>query len=899
MEICARNRLGAGRKAGRKMVFKVFTAHVVMLAAMAALLSGCGGEDSTIGIGSSQNPDPVILDYSLFYVRKPVPLDAQGVLIDNDIREILAVQFGADLYMRDRASVSAADINITGAITNGFGDVRDVSVSPDATRVLFSMRTPIDPNANDEDQPTWNIWEFHIPTGVLRRIFQDDITAEEGHDIGGQYLPDGRIVFSSTRQNRSVARLLDDGKPQFSALDEDQVEFAFVLHVMDDDGNNLKQISFNQSHDLYPTVLDNGRIMFSRWDGMIGNNALSLYDANPDGMDLQLLYGADSHATGTGGATVQFVKMQEMTDGRILSLLMPFDGTSLGGDLVLIDVASYLNDTQPNLANQGVLTGPAQVPATINNVLTVPGPSPGGRFTSAWPLRDGTNRLIVSWSLCRVALPDASNPAGPPLLMPCTNTNLQNPQAIEADPVYGIWLYDLNANSTLPVVVAESGFIYTDAVVARPLDNNPAAIPDGISTGLLDPALVAEDAGIIDIRSVYDEDGVDTTSAGIVAQADPALTTADQRAARFLRVYKAVGIPDEETYDFDFAAFGVSRAFGMRELVGYAPVEPDGSVRIKVPADTPLTLDVTDRQGRRIYQRHSNWLQVRPGEELSCGGCHDGGSGLSHGRDDAFASVYAGAVGNGVAFPNTDPLAVPTVNAGETMAQARTNADAAALELSVDLHYADVWTYPPDAGRAPDASFDVEYASLITPPPEMTNCAAWTVRCRVLINYEDHIQPLWDVSRPIIDPMTMLEIGNNRCIDCHALRDAMGAFIDPVDRGQLELTSDASAAQALHFVSYRELLFGDFLEEIRDGTVQDVLVDNGNVDINGDPILEPVPIISPLSVGGANARTIFFDQFAATGGHPDWLNEAELKLVAEWVDMGAQYFNNPFEAPEN
>ena len=147
--------------------------------------------------------------------------------------------------------------------------------------------------------------------------------------------------------------------------------------------------------------------------------------------------------------------------------------------------------------------------------------------------------------------------------------------------------------------------------------------------------------------------------------------------------------------------------------------------------------------------------------------------------------------------------------------------------------------------------------------------------------------------------MTMLEIGNNRCIDCHALRDAGGMFIDPDDRGQLELTSDASAAQPLHFVSYRELLFGDFMEEIRDGTVQDVLVDNGLTDINGDPILEPVPIQSPLSVGGANARTIFFDQFAATGGHPGWLNEAELKLVSEWVDMGAQYFNNPFEAPEN
>ena len=669
MDICARNQRSTGELAGRQNNVTAVMRGLTVLV-LSAMLWSCGGSDSTIGLGSSQNPDPVVVDYPLFYVRKPLPVDDQGMLIDNDIREVLPVAFGADLYMRDRASISAQETNLTGAITNGFGDVRDVSVSPDATRVLFSMRTPIDPNANDEDQPTWNIWEYDIQTAVLRRIFQDDITAEEGHDIGAQYLPDGRIVFTSTRQNRSVAKLLDDGKPQFAALDEDQEEPAFVLHIMDDDGSNLTQVSFNQSHDLYPTVLSNGRIMYSRWDGMIGNNALSLYDTNPDGMDQQLLYGTESHATGTGGATVQFVKMQEMLDGRILSLIMPFNGTSLGGDLVLIDVANYLNNTQPNAANQGVLTGPAQVPATVNNVLTIPGTSPGGRFTSAWPLRDGTNRLIVSWSLCRLSVPDPDNPAGPPLLVACTDANLQNPQALEADPVYAIWLYDLNSDSTLPIVPAQAGFIYTDAVVARPLDNNPAVVPDGISTGLLDPALVAEDAGILDIRSVYDIDGLDTALPDIVSVADPALTTADQRSARFLRVYKAVGIPDEETYDFDFAAFGVSPVFGMRELVGYAPIEPDGSVRIKVPADTPLTLDITDRNGRRIGQRHSNWLQLRPGEQLTCNGCHDGGSGLAHGRDDAFVSVYAGAAGNGVPFPNTDPLLVPTVNLGETMAQA-------------------------------------------------------------------------------------------------------------------------------------------------------------------------------------------------------------------------------------
>lgn len=885
--------------AGNKSSALAAGLRIILIGLLLPALSSCGG-DSGISLGEGQDPDPVVVDYPIFYVKRLVPVDNQGAVQQNDFRELLTVQFGADLFMRVRASVSAPETNLTDSITNGLGDVRDVSVSHDGTRVLFALRGPMDPDAADEDQPTWNIWEYDVVNASMRRILLDDITAEEGHDISPVYLPDGRILFSSTRQNRSAAKLLDQGKPQFAALDEDQREPAFVLHVMDDDGDNLTQISFNQSHDMYPFILDNGRVMFSRWDGMLGSNAVGLYHANPDGTDLQLLYGADSHTTGTAGSTVQFIKPREMPDGRIMAILQPFSGTSEGGDLVVIDTANYLNNTQPTLANQGMLSGPAQEPATINDVRTVPGISPGGRFASAWPLWDGTNRAFVSWSLCQLQIVDPlAAPGAESPLLPCTETNLQNPLAVEAQPAYGIWAYDLGADTQLPVVVAEPGFIYTDVAVAQPR-SRPAAIADSALSGQFDPALVSEDAGVLKIRSVYDLNGVDTAVPDIGSLADPALTLADERPARFLRLYKAVGIPDEETRDFDNSAFGVSVQFGMREIVGYAPVEPDGSVMIKIPADVPITFDVTDKSGRRIGQRHQNWVQARPGETVACNGCHDNAVGVSHGRNDAFASVYAGAAGNGVPFSNTDPLAYPTINMGDTMAEARANADPSALEPSVDLVYADVWTYPTDAGRPIDDPFSVRYADLLlTSAPEISDCFPWTADCRVLINYPTHIQPLWDVSRPVIDPVTMLETDNHRCTNCHALRDPMDQLIDPADRGQLELTGNASAAQALHFVSYRELLFGDFLEEIRDGAVQDVLTDQGNVDANGDPILEPVPIGSPLTAAGANNRPAFFTRFGANGNHPGWLSEAELRLISEWVDLGAQYYNNPFQAPVN
>ena len=120
-------------------------------------------------------------------------------------------------------------------------------------------------------------------------MIASDTTADDGQDVAPHYLPDGRIVFSSTRQRQSKAILLDEGKPQFEAQDESDGEPAFVLHVMNADGSDLRQVSFNQSHDLDPAVLPDGRVVFSRWDRAPGHDEISLYTMRPDGSDLQLL----------------------------------------------------------------------------------------------------------------------------------------------------------------------------------------------------------------------------------------------------------------------------------------------------------------------------------------------------------------------------------------------------------------------------------------------------------------------------------------------------------------------------------------------------------------------------------------------------------------------------------
>lgn len=859
------------------------------------LISACGGgQGGGIGFGDGQTADPVVLDFPIVYVKRPVPTDANGDPLQTDIRNLITFTIGADLFIRDRASPSTPDVNLTESITQGLGDIRDVDMSYDGTKVLFAMRAQFIEGADEEDQPTWNVWEYDNVTKQLRRIISSDITAESGHDIAPHYMPDGRILFSSSRQRRSVAILLDEGKPQYAAQDEDDNEDAFVLHIMETDGTNIEQISFNQSHDYDPVVLSNGQIGFSRWDHAGNNNAINLYRVNPDGSGLEMVYGSESHATGTGTADVQFLKGRELPEGGMLTLVRPFAGTGEGGDIVTIDTVSYLNNTQPNRDNAGVLAGPAQVSATVNDVLTADDqPSPGGRYSSVYPLSDGTNRLLVSWTQCRLT--------NGTRIVPCTDANLADPLFTEAAPLYGIWIYDRNQNTQLPVVTPEEGFQYTD-IVAGEQRVTPPVILDGSNTFALDSELATEGAGVLHIRSVYDIDGIDTSAAGIGVLANPMQTTADQRPARFIRITKPVSMPDNDVLDFDNSAFGVTQAFGMNEILGYAPVAPDGSVMVKVPANVALSFDILNAQGRSISVRHNNWLQVVPGEIRECSGCHDPQSGTSHGRADAYFTINDGAVADGQAFPNTNPAIF--ADFGETMAEARVRVscstdNCAALEPSFDIIFNDDWTDP--AMRAPDASFEYRYQDLTSTLPTEPACVTnWTSLCRSVIHYEENIHPLWAQARTAISDQAILDAANavvDSCIGCHVDRDANGAAMVPM--GQLDLSDGISDIDMDHFKAYRELLSGDDEQELdAGGNLVNRQVQNG-VDANGIPILVNVPVARSMTPGRSVLSNRFFARFAPGGAHAGYLTDAELKLLSEWLDGGAQYYNNPFEAPLN
>lgn len=922
---------------------------MVALSMASILIAACSKGDG-VQIGNGQNPDPVIVDFPIAYIKSPLPTDNNGVFQQQDLREQITFDFGADLFYRDRASVSAVPINITESVSMGLAAIRDVEMDFDGSRLLFSMRVPFEPGVAVEDQlATWNIWQYTFATAELKRVITSPLTAEIGHDIMPKYLPDGRIIFSSTRQKKSQALLLDEGKGGFPAQDEDDNEFAFNLHVMDDNGDNIRQVTFNQSHDLDPSVLDNGQVVFSRWDHNQSNDSVNLYRMNPDGSNLELLYGQRSHDTGANGTTIQFTQPRQVEDGRIMVLAKPYTDTEGGGELLFIDTAQYVENTQPTKENIGVLTGPAQEDATINNVSTIPGaPSVGGRYFSVFPIQDGTSRLMVSWTQCRLTeiLPDDGDPNTlDQRIVACTPNNLarvliidpndDNPPTpmagdfLVAPPLYGIWIYDPRNDTQLPIVPGEEGFMYTEVVSADPRPTPPVVL-DGLNNFPLDASLFDKDEGVLNIRNVYDFDGAIIPGINIAAMADPLQTLAAARPARFLRIEKAVSQPNDDIRDIDNTAFGVTTRFGMKEIVGYAMIEPDGSVITKVPANAALMISVVDENGMRITQPHQNWISVASGQELKCTGCHDDDATVSHGRIDAFESAYAGAGASdvGFPFPNTDPsLLIETV--GETMAEVRARItcnptcssapQTSSVQPSMDVVYRDVWSANPlDVNGLPiNPDIDYRYRDLTTLSPTTLNCQSdWSWRCRSIINYEAIIHPIWneprlatydDDNNPATPEIPLLDINgvqvNNNCLSCHTPVDPVLAT-PRVPAGQLNLETGLSPDEPDHQNAYRELLVTDNLQVLDAGGM---LVDATQVigqDINGNDILDFIPYASPARVGSARASSDFFDRFNDPNDpgyaiHGGILSKAELRLIAEWLDIGAQYYNNPFDAPAN
>ncbi len=818
----------------RRNFTHIWFAMIAMCCAL-AVLSGCKTGSST----SSEGFTSINGDFPVVYAERN--LDAVG-----DPTDGVTFSAGGDLMYKDASIPVILPINITAGYTQGLGDVSDPATNSDATKVVFSMRGP-----NDE---TFSLWEMDVATKQYAPLMTDAIAAEFGDDVDPAYLPDGRIVFSSNRQKRMQEMMLDQNIVRHKTLDEYEREPALQLHVLDPVTQDITQISFNQSHDRNPTVLKDGRIMFSRWDHLANRNHFPIFTVNPDGTDMFVMYGAFSPGN-------SLLHPMEQRNGRIMSTLMPLSGTDEGGPILSIDTANYSEHCEPA---PGVAPGcNGQSDMQFNNQpVTYDGSfSAGGRYTTPYPLWDGTNRALVSY-----AIPPNADFGGIPTETHPFNGSVKQ---VFGPTKYQIWMVDFNSQVARVVQTNSPGKALVDpvALFPRALSDYPLIIPEKP----VDPVMAAEPnglgngqgMGVLGVKSVYHTDFLDIMgdrvlkpalgenipkNGGIpdlLAMKDPNNPSYLNRPGYFARVTRALPTPP-----------GISRSaigrtnFEMQEVLGYVPVEPDGSVLAKVPADSALTITVLDESGR-AFQTHTNWLQVRPGETRTCSGCHSPRRAASALNVFPIAGSHANALG------------------AETMAETRARlGGGAAPSLNSDAVFTEFWS----ANLEQD--FTLSLANLTTPVPDNGR-----------IDYVTHIQPLFEKDR-----------GADTCTSCHN----NNLLLDPISGG-LTLEGGLSGF-AGHIISYDQLMRGPFKVDENGIPLPPFVNSNGRVVFPRGPALVRVGSSANSSRTSHLVETLHNTKLRAGGSyslgltdHSAMMTADEKWLISTWVDVGAQYTNEPYE----
>jgi len=479
-------------------------------------LSGC--------LGSA--PDDII--------QQQTTTDALVFVKTQDEESLNRTWAPANLY---KLSPIAPDGVVT-PITNFTGAaISDPAVSFDGTKILFSMRPPGGSNRN--------IWEIHADGTGLRQV-----TSGGGHDFDPLYLPDGRILFTSSR----------DGE-----MDEYNHAPSEHLYVCSDDGSGMERISFNQSDDFDPFLLPDGRVAYTRWEHFGTMNRFPLFATNPDGTGTFHLYGPHErnffHGASTpDGRLIAIASTMVEEDAGPIALLKPEAGPA---DPELGPQSDHWNMITPQVNMDGA-------------------PWAYGAFKYPEPL--GGNKFVASYSL---------------------------PAATEGDVDYGLYTFTLDQAGTgapgdpATFTLGNLTFLYNDpnsndydAQLLAPHPKPPVILPtvDHRQT-----------TGVFLAQDVFNrgtQDGQEVPIKGT----DPI----DSIAVLVSRPTMAGEMNDFSANEFE-----------KRSLLGFAPVYPDGSFRIRVPADTPISFATLDKNGRGFVVKRTH-LYVRPGEEFSkCIGCHE------------------------------------------------------------------------------------------------------------------------------------------------------------------------------------------------------------------------------------------------------------------------------------
>lgn len=602
------------------------------------------------------------VNYDIVYIRAPrygddTPTNWQEVF------DPIRLEPGADLVLLHPDGTEEV------LVPGGNGSIVDPTVSFDGQWVYYAQyydlrRSAINFSVRYRGAPKLgaDIFKIHVATREIVQLTFGEWTPNTGvadwssdpttpvpkgtaapglhpFNLGPCPLPGGRIMFTSSRNNFLPTK--DNSFPNLQ------------LFVMDDNGQNVELVGhFNLGSALHPTVLTDGRVMFSSYESQGLRSAIrwSLWSIWPDGRKWRPLMSA--LGGGNGGAfhfhtqlsngdiaVVEYYNLSNNGFGTLLAFpssapttvppfgspderlnpliqygqqfrryrFSPYGLYTLTPFAHGADRASEFDDNDTRV---GKVTHPSGAPD--NDVLLVWSPGPAndlGRPTNR-PFYDGGIYLL------RGGVP-AAQPSQFVFIKNDPRYNEQQPRALVPykdihgidEPVTLPWLpndgteYPPQLPKGTPFgLVGTSSFYKRNTTPGDGLElfNSPNRTSNWHSQGA--------DAGKYDNSQIY--------AVRILAMEPLSIRKASSRSANsgfFNHADERLRILGEiPLRKFDSSGKPILDVDG----------NPDTSFVAKIPADVPFTFQTIDKDGL-VLNMAQTWHQVRPGEaRVDCGGCH-------------------------------------------------------------------------------------------------------------------------------------------------------------------------------------------------------------------------------------------------------------------------------------
>ena len=434
------------------------------------------------------------------------------------------------------------------------GVIRDVDVDYDANEILFSWKK----SDRDDD---YSLYQMNLKSRQIRQLTNEPRVA----DYEGCYLPDGNILFSSTR----CMQVVDCWWTEVSNM-----------YRCNKDGKNIYRMGFDQVHVNYPSVGDDGNVLYTRWEYNDRSQMYPqpLFQMAPDGTMQRAIYGENSWFPTT------IAHARKIPGSHKIFAVATGHHTRQPGALIMIDPARGQQEAE------GV-----QLIAPVRETKAVRVDRLGQSadlFAYPYPLNQDS--MLVTY-----------NPAG----WGYVNKNTKGREARKSEERmtgFGIYWMDINGNREL--LVSRNGLACGRSVPLRPRKR-----PDGR------PSMVdyKESQGSFYIQNVYVGEPMSGVEKGTI------------KTLRVIQIdYRAAGIGNNSNGGAGGGAL-VSTPIAIgngtwdpKILVGDATVHADGSVFFKTDTRKPIYFMLLDEKGRMVLSMRS-WTVLQPGENSSCIGCHE------------------------------------------------------------------------------------------------------------------------------------------------------------------------------------------------------------------------------------------------------------------------------------